>query len=45
MGETMRIWRYIAMLLFVGCLAGEVSAQNTMEISNAIPRLVARTEP
>ena len=31
----MRIWRYIAMLLFVGCLAGEASAQNT--ISN-LPR-------
>src|SRR4029453_10174297 len=35
MGETMRIWRYIAMLQFVGCLAGEASAQNT--ISN-LPR-------
>ena len=31
----MRIWRYIAMLLFVGCLAGEAGAQNT--ISN-LPR-------
>jgi ABC-type transport system substrate-binding protein len=30
MGETMRIWRYIAMFLFVGCLAGEASAQNTI---------------
>ena len=31
----MRIWRYIAMLLFVGCLAGQAGAQNT--ISN-LPR-------
>ena len=31
----MRTWRYIAMLLFVGCLAGEAAAQNT--ISN-LPR-------
>src|ERR1044072_230367 len=35
MGKTMRIWLYVAVLLFVGCLAGEASAQNT--ISN-LPR-------